>query len=478
MTEQAFRVVTDLRKSGKLDEAWEVGCLAVQENPDDTYLKSAFFWVCYAYLKKVQAPINERGKNNNGNYRPTPAEFERISFLLDWVVWLDIQPGGYEYKNFLILFQKNLDNFPQIVFLLLKYQDRLFDDEEKKPFRSERGESPSLMLKCARQVVKAWMESSGQWKMPLDKVLGLLDKTRLQALDVQNKIWLDYDEAKCLIRAGRNEEAREFLIPVLKKKQSESWAWGALAATYRQQDIDAAIKLFSKGLCNTRDEIYSLPLLKGLIPLLAEKGLTKEASICVQRAINCYNENGWNIKSDLGKFVDEPWFDESANINRFNSFLQQQSKDALVFLHGEIKIRYGVITNLHKSGKGLHLYLSESHSVSIPLHHFNKKNKVIVGEYVKVSLSGQGDNTEIVKAEIIPPRKITGIETIHEELRVTDKGFGFAGDVFVPPNLIKDGMDKQRVEIVKFKKFDNKKKRLGWCALSIKVLLDTDLEEI
>jgi len=129
MTEQPFRVITDLRKAGKLDEAWEIGCPAVQENSNDKYLKGAFFWVCYAYLKEVQKPINERGKNNIGNFRPNAAEFERISFLLDWVVWLDVPPGGYEYKNLLILFQKNLDNFPQIVLLLLKHQDQLFGDE-------------------------------------------------------------------------------------------------------------------------------------------------------------------------------------------------------------------------------------------------------------------------------------------------------------------------------------------------------------
>ena len=74
-------------------------------------------------------------------------------------------------------------------------------------------------------------------------------------------------------------------------------------------------------------------------------------------------------------------------------------------------------------------------------------------------------------AELAPACNLSGVETVQEELRVTDKGFGFAGDIFVPPSLIKEGMDKQLVEIVKYKKFDKKKGRLGWCALSMKACL-------
>lgn len=469
MTESTFQQINQLRKEGKLQESWDIGCPAVQESPNDIYIKGAFFWVCYAYLKEVQKPINERGKINNGNYRPNTDEFERISFLLDWVVWLDIATGGYEYTNFLILFQKNLEYFPQIVRLILKHQDLLFTDEQKEPFQNEKGESPSLMLKCTRQVAKAWMQSSQQWDLSIESVLALMDKTRTQTRDVQHKIWLDYDEAKCLIMANRNDEAREFVIPVLKKRQSESWAWGALATTYRSQDTDAAIKLFSQGLCDTRDEKFALPLLKGIAPLLAEKGFTKEASMCVQRIVNCYQENGWNIKADLEKMLGMPWFDSTVNISDMNVFFKEQSQGALNFLHGKICTAYGVIINMHKSGKGLHLYLSENDSISVPLRLFKKQERPSVGEYVKVSVSGTGDDKEVVTAELTPVCNILGVETVQEELRVTDKEFGFAGETFVPPSLIKEGMDKQLIEIVRYKKFDNKKGRLGWCALSVKV---------
>ena len=79
MNQQPSKVVTELRKAGKLDEAWNVGCPAVQQNPHDNYLKGAFFWVCYAYLKQVQEPIKQRGQTR-GNFQPNQTELDRINF--------------------------------------------------------------------------------------------------------------------------------------------------------------------------------------------------------------------------------------------------------------------------------------------------------------------------------------------------------------------------------------------------------------
>ena len=73
MDEQVFQRVNRLRKSGNLAEAWEVGCQAVQENSNDQFLKGAFFWVCYAYLKEVQ-PDQVHADKRNGDHTPNAAE--------------------------------------------------------------------------------------------------------------------------------------------------------------------------------------------------------------------------------------------------------------------------------------------------------------------------------------------------------------------------------------------------------------------
>jgi len=468
MAEYLSQQINRLRKTGKLKEAWDIGVSEVKANPNDIFLKGAFFWVCYDSLKAVQNPIVERGKNNK-KFNPRDNEAERIRVLLDWVIWLDLPPGGFEYPRLFFLFRKNLDCFPQLVLCLLKHQEALFSDEEKKPFQGDKGESPSLMLSCARKVAKAWMESRQAFAINIDDVLRFLNVTRADVRDRQQKIWLDYDEAKCLIMAGRFDEARTFIIPVLRKKQTESWPWGALAATYQKENIDAAITLFAQGLCHAHDEKFALPLLKGISPLLAGKGFAQEASMCIKKTVNCYQENGWNIKADLEKLLGQPWFDGTVNIEQLKPFLQQQAKGAMEFLLGPTKTVYGLVTNLHKSGKGLHIYLSEQESISVPLKLFQKPHKPKIGDYAEVSIAGEGEEKTVTLAILTSSQKLPGVETVQEKLKVTEKGFGFAGDTFIPSFLIKDGMDNMMVEVLRYKDFDKKKGRMGWRALLLEV---------
>ncbi|MCV5761896.1 tetratricopeptide repeat protein, partial [Escherichia coli] len=74
------------------------------------------------------------------------------------------------------------------------------------------------------------------WHLDLNQVMAFINQTREQASDTKNMMWLDYDQAKCLVVAGQYDQARELILPILRKKQKESWAWGALAATYSKQD--------------------------------------------------------------------------------------------------------------------------------------------------------------------------------------------------------------------------------------------------
>jgi tetratricopeptide (TPR) repeat protein len=468
MEEQLFRTITTHRKSGNLQKAWDMGCPAVQESPSDGYLKGAFFWVCYDYLKQVQGAIKERAQQNNGNFSPNMSELERINFLLDWVIWLDIPLGGYEYRSLLLLFQKNMENLPKLVLLLVKHGTALFNEEDKHPYQNDKGESPSLMLKFARKMGKAWMEHEGVRQMDIDQLLVVFAQARSEAKDRLHLIWLDYDEAKCLIIAGRLEQARECVIPVLRKKQSETWAWGALAATYRKQDISAAITLFCKGLSCAHDEKFALPLLKGIAPLLAKNGQLAEASMCLQRAINCYESNGWKLKADLEKLSSESWFDSSVNLEELSSFLERKSQNALDYLHGPREEHMTVISNVHLSGKGFHVYRDRHHSYSVPIILYQSKQPPKPGSYVRLTIASEDESA--IAAEPCAAESLADVDLEDGVLRVVEKGFGFVNDTFVPPYLIDEGFDGQFVKIFKVLDFDKTKNKHSWKAITLELL--------
>ncbi len=467
MDEQIFQTVHRLRKSGNLAEAWDIGCPAVQKNPNDQYLKGSFFWVCYAYLKEVQSNIKSRADNRNGDHTPSPSELDRINFLVDWIIWLNIPSGGYEYRSLLLISKKNLVYIPKLVLLLIRCSDSLFTDEDKQPFVNENGESPSLMLKFARIVAESWRQNESVRQLPVDDLCSLFSITRQQANDKQQKIWLDYDEAKCLIIAKRFDQARDCALSVLRKKQTESWAWEALATTYREEDPCAAIVLFSKALCYAKNDVFALPTLKSIALFLADQGFTKEASMCLKRAVNCYLENGWNIKSDLEQLISQPWYDADVDLELLKPFLEKHAVTALDYLFGEREQSVAVVQNVHASGKGFHAYLNRNQSVSVRLGLYRSKKPPNPGDYVRLTLSKEDQS--VVAAEPCDPVDIDDVGYKEGTLSIKEKGFGFVEDTFVPKPLAEPEMDGQSVKVLRILDFDKTKSRHGWKALTIEV---------
>ena len=97
-----------------------------------------------------------------------------------------------------------------------------------------------------------------------------------------------------------------------------------MAITYHAGNPEAALILFSKALSCAQDDVFALPTLKGFAPVLAQHGYLHEASMCVKRAVNCYLENGWNIKADLEKLVAESWYDTSVEPEALNLFWRRE----------------------------------------------------------------------------------------------------------------------------------------------------------
>jgi len=467
MSEKPFSLVTNLRKTGKLQEAWNLGFSELEKNPNDSYLKGALFWVCHAYLKENQSKIAQRAKSS-GNFKPTDFEFEQIERLLQTIMQLGIKTGGMEYKNLLIQFKKNGECFPTWIHCILKHQDTLFDAESKDPFQVEKGEVPSLMLSSARHTAKAWINAAELWQLDLNLVLEFITKTRVEVKDTQHLIWLEYDQAKCLIITGQLLEARKLIIPILKKKQSESWAWGALAATYRQEDSDIAIELFSKGISCAHEVSFSLKLLKGIIPLLVAKQQTKEASMCLKRIVNTYYSNDWKLKKDIEQLVLQPWYDNTVNENNLDTFVKSASYKALDYLHGETHLVVGLVKNIHKSGKGFHVFINKETSVSVRISIHQSKKKPLVGDYVELSVTKE-ESGELfpVKSTPCQPSEIQGVSTIQGELRLAPKGFGFVENTFIPPFLIDSIKNSSIVSVLSITTWDKTKSRYGQKAIKI-----------
>ncbi len=387
--------------------------------------------------------------------------------LLQTMMKLEIQTGGLEYKMLLVQFKKNLEWFPTLVRCVLNHQSALFDDEAKQPYQAEKGEVPSLMLSTARQVASAWLHSREHWQLDFNQVMALVNTTREQVSDTKHLIWLDYDQAKCLVVAEQYEQSRALIIPILRKKQSESWAWGALAATYRKQDPELAVKFFAKGITSAHEVTFSLKLLQGIIPLLISKQKQAEASMCLKKALAVYEDHSWKIKPELDQLSKQTWYDRSVNESLLDAWLKSISSDALDHLHGPTQKMTAIVENIHKSGKGFHAFVNKSTSLSVRMGIYKSKVKPSVGDYVELSVSCEDDEQMVISSAPCAKSEVPDVAVIEGSLRIAPKGFGFVEDTFVPPFLIADISTDTLVSALQVMSWDKTKGRYGWKAIKL-----------
>ncbi len=60
MSSEVFAQIRELKQQGNFVGAWNCGYAVFQNEPQNTFLRTSLFWVCYAAIKVIQEPILSR----------------------------------------------------------------------------------------------------------------------------------------------------------------------------------------------------------------------------------------------------------------------------------------------------------------------------------------------------------------------------------------------------------------------------------
>ncbi|WP_286240953.1 tetratricopeptide repeat protein [Neptuniibacter halophilus] len=460
-----FQTIKELRHSGKPVDAWNAGYPALQNEPDNLFLKRSLYWACYDGIKSVQSQIIHRK-----NKAPTQQEQEYVTSWISCIEQLKLPMPCEELDfRFFNLFKDNGEHYEAFVRFVLDNHSSLFTwPEDYTPYQGEKHESPSQVVKQARMASKGWLTHRKEWNLSLSSLTSFLDLADQKAQD-QDKTWMHYDYAKCLIGAKNYEAARDLVLPIVRKKASEFWAWGALAATYIESDPKRAIACYCKGLSASKDPKFSVKMRGGLALLFARQGQCSEASALLCSIADTYRNEGWTLKPEYEDLMAQPWFDASvASSINLNSYFSEHGAYADELLYDEIQDATGVVLSLHRSGKGFNVYLSQSQKLSVRKGVFAGKGLPDRGDWVTITFARTGEDTEVLKAMPTAPISLTGVETEVGELRVHTKGFAFVCDTFVTPDLVVPEWNGAEVEVMKVWDINPKKKERTWRAIKIK----------
>ena len=464
MSHDIFAKIRELKQQGNFVDAWNCGLESYQNDATNTYLRTALFWICYAAIRSVQEHILARQ-----NKIPNTHEQHVVNSWINCIGQLNLSVPCEELDyRFFNLFRGCGEHYETYIQMLTFYGSKLYRADDLKPYKTSKGESPSLVTRLARQTSKAWLQHHREWDLNLDRILNLLQYALDNTLD-HDKTWLQFDISKCLISANRKEEARTAALSVLRKKMSESWAWGALADTYVNTDDDkAAIVCYCKGIMEAHEPTFCIPMYFELSKLFSNRQEFGLASALLGKLIEIYDANSWRLKPEHNELVQQTWFDISAiKTIDIQAEIKNRAKNALQYATEKLDVVIGIVDAHHHSGKGFSIYVDLGKKLSARKGAFSGKGLPDIGTWLEVKLARDGEQIEVLEAHKIKEQPNDKVATIEGTLKLNQKGFGFINDIFIAPFLLNNYQDQEFIRAIKIWDKDMKKGTPSWRVIKV-----------
>ena len=294
--------IDDLRKAGKLDEAYVLAHKLLDQSPQDLYLKNSLGWVIWARVKAAREAAHEALSAGDGagkhvaEIRACLKEYASLAlprpdllfsvlvtnvclleeppeWLLDFLVWAG--PDSWRPEDF------RADPAP--------------DGKSYTP----------LVAKVALKAGKLAHEGSD-----LDKkrfALELVESAHANAPSEQDE-WLVYRRALLLGDLGREEDAIPVLIPFVRDKSNQFWAWHALGRLEEASDPAKALGLLAKAKLLCKDPVFALPLLEDIGRVALECDQPSLAKWAVSQAVATRSAHDYKLPQSLRDLVEGEWY--------------------------------------------------------------------------------------------------------------------------------------------------------------------------
>lgn len=204
-----------------------------------------------------------------------------------------------------------------------------------------------------------------------------------------DNIWLKYHKGKLLLIADRNKDAKEFIIPVVREKQSESWAWGLLGNIFLKEDIEKSIACLSKAILVCREENFITNIRLELAKVLIEKKLLSEAKCEIESVINYKIQKGQKLSEDIQNYFNEEWFKSTLGNKDNNELYGKYSDLSNSILLDELPWSNAIITGKDINSERAFLLLENNEKANVKFKLNNEIKDLVDGSPVKVKAGNE-----------------------------------------------------------------------------------------
>ena len=328
--------VQALRKSGRFQEAVDLGLQELADDPDDFKLRTQIDWAFYGLVKNYVSSIVSKLKG--GQPAPTAVVNQIHQALRRYARQPKRRPDN-ALSNILRELSKIAPHFPffpgfirWVGFDGLGAEDWQYNQLDENRF-------PPIALGIARGLAK-WMKAfPDAAQEDIDLALEWIDRVRPVA-EGDDALWMDWDRVYLLRRVHRHAEAAGVLGPVIKAKRNEFWVWAEAARLYSEEQPDLALACACRALECGSDPKFTVKVHRELAQMLADRGECAQASSELASVISLRQEQGWGIDAELQDLINSSWYDPSAQgAERASDFYAHHSQDALVLCFDSVEVK-------------------------------------------------------------------------------------------------------------------------------------------
>lgn len=369
LDEDPVETTKQLRKDGKLKEAFLKIDPYLQQNPESKEAKLTFGWVMHDYLKQSEMDLNRYcgclkalndrasfsfGLHNeilltsilwsirrvvaSGEMHANKVFIEFLRFVGYSATFIEQRgrvygtekTGGSASRLLISELRKKLNdvNYYTLMdtigfdwFDTYDYEETSFIDDNDKTVRVGPLVETTL-TSHAKRLIKSDVHFATR-----ERINTFLTKLTSVIKNHANFEWLPYHRIQLLRKLDDSERAFSELTEFARSKSREFWVWDLISEFV---DGDEKFNCLCAGLlCKAKAEM-TVKLQEKSIPLLVNKGFCAEAKYVLDKLIDTKNRNGWKITTELLGAKEQEWYKNHRSSSNLDGLKSHAEKARLI----------------------------------------------------------------------------------------------------------------------------------------------------
>ena len=491
--------ISELRKKGLLNEAFMMAKAELEAAPGNIWAKRNIAWVYYEFAKRLTEKEDFEGfirclKQIMALALP-PDEvmiFDQLAWKIGKIVYKGINEKNSHIKYLLQIFHitrtysfskpspsysylfkafnkafKNHGSYLEFAdwWGLMNFEEKDYKNEDLPNGKKVMALAEQAYINYAKHLLPQTDPFGTTTFDPARAEAFLTSLTGLIASHPDYQ-YPSYYKAKLLLALGDTEHGSSELLPFLKKKMNDFWAWQLLAEAF-PEDKELVFACYCRALLCKGPEEMLVKLRLKTASLLLEKKMFNHARAEIDKTVEVRTKQGWGVPTEAKVWMASEWYLSAQPKTSNFALYKSHAPKAEALLYKDIPEETVFVEFVNTSKKMLNYLAQGDQSGFFKYERF--LDNVTIGDTLKIRIQNHGGES--------PARVYSAVPFVDEEFRrqfikpfdgtvkiMSGKPFGFIDDIFISPDIVSrlglvDGMPLKGNAI---KTYERKKGQWGW----------------